>query len=268
MDVLGDSEQGIFEFKGLHSVSYIEIYGLLQALFLQQDAVRFIADVFNIELTSNEKLKNIRDLRNDAIGHPMNRGKFKSFHFISRISISRHGFTLMSHDGDTGKDEFRKIILNEVLDNQSEGINLQLKEIYDFLIGIENNHRKLYRMEILNDFFPKNIGYLFQAINCAPESNPRVGQAASNISMLKDSVVNFEKALEERDELNDNEYIKENIAKLNFAITKLESLLGRLPASDDVALEYGVYSEYAENRLSDLATVACEIDERYQSEIE
>ena len=80
--------------------SYILAYGFLQALFLQQDAVRNLYEALQLPSEPDPLLAEIRELRNDAIGHPTKRGggkgKGKSFSFISRPSISKSGFQLMT----------------------------------------------------------------------------------------------------------------------------------------------------------------------------
>ncbi len=72
---------------------YLYIYGILQALFLQQDAINsFNHVIFDKEINWRKcypDLYRIRDYRNDSIGHPTNRRNNKSFHRILRYSIKK-----------------------------------------------------------------------------------------------------------------------------------------------------------------------------------
>jgi len=92
LDVIGDSDLAISayinsEFGTDDGEKYLRLYGALQALFLQQDAVTNMCESLGLpnNLTSHPKLKEIRDIRNDSIGHPTKRGNYKSYHFISSV---------------------------------------------------------------------------------------------------------------------------------------------------------------------------------------
>lgn len=96
LDVLGDTNYSISSyistsFPNNDGLKYIYIYGLLQSLFLQQDAVKHLTcALFGInekDYKFSDELSNIRDIRNDAIGHPTNRGNGKSFQINVKICI-------------------------------------------------------------------------------------------------------------------------------------------------------------------------------------
>ena len=72
---------------------YMYLYGTLQALFVQQDAVEHLAEALQFPYTLDSSLKHIRDIRNDSVGHPTKRGsgKRKTFNFITRVSIDNQG---------------------------------------------------------------------------------------------------------------------------------------------------------------------------------
>src|SRR3546814_5747114 len=75
LDVIGDTTLSIADyaaatFPTTPGLQYIYTYGLLQALFLQQHAIRHLAEAFELDNTPSERLLKIRELRNTAIGHP------------------------------------------------------------------------------------------------------------------------------------------------------------------------------------------------------
>ncbi|MEA2583880.1 MAG: hypothetical protein QOF33_1965, partial [Thermomicrobiales bacterium] len=55
---------------------YLALYGLLQALFLQQDASAHLCEALDIpfDLKDFPRLDAIRDVRNASIGHPTKKG--------------------------------------------------------------------------------------------------------------------------------------------------------------------------------------------------
>lgn len=74
LDVIGDTTLSIADyisasFPTTPGLQYIYTYGLLQALFLQQDAIRHLAEAFELAHTPSQRLLKIRELRNSAIGH-------------------------------------------------------------------------------------------------------------------------------------------------------------------------------------------------------
>ena len=128
LDVIEDSELAIAaysaeEFAASDGAYYLAIYGLLQALFLQQDAVINLCESFGIRETIDNypRLKHIREIRSDSVGHPTKRDRKKgqptSYHFISRSTLSTAGFELLSYDAD-GKSEFRNISIPELIADQ------------------------------------------------------------------------------------------------------------------------------------------------------
>ena len=107
LDVIGDtllSIEGYLEenFPSIEGLKYIYIYGLLQSLFIQQDAMRNLSEAFSIEYEISVKLKSIREIRNSAIGHPTKNNINKKFYYnhISRPSLSKESFTLLKYSED------------------------------------------------------------------------------------------------------------------------------------------------------------------------
>jgi hypothetical protein len=66
------------------------VYGVLQVLYVQQDATRTIATCSGLSLEFPKELADIREVRNDSLGHPTGRGAF-----ISRSTLSPDGFQFL-----------------------------------------------------------------------------------------------------------------------------------------------------------------------------
>ncbi len=79
---------------------YIFIYGVLQALYVQQDAFNHLINGFNSifglklkGVTGNDRIKEIREVRNDIVGHPTDRKVIpKRYTMLNRSSITKRGF--------------------------------------------------------------------------------------------------------------------------------------------------------------------------------
>ncbi len=127
MDVIGDTESAIAAFNASSSVQdvgllYLHTYGLLQVLFVQQDAIKHAAEAIGMSHEFTEELKTLRHVRNNAIGHPTKRGGKNSESFgIVQASLSHEGFTLYSFDWDK-PGAFQPINFQELISVQSAAV--------------------------------------------------------------------------------------------------------------------------------------------------
>ena len=90
--VLGDTDLAISSylrtpFPTDDGNRYLVIYGLLQAMFLQQDEVKHICEALDVKTEENSRLREIRNIRNISVGHPthLERKPDNYFGFLSRI---------------------------------------------------------------------------------------------------------------------------------------------------------------------------------------
>ena len=136
LDVIEDSDLALSayidsKFEGDDGEKYLRLYGLLQALFLQQGAVKNLSESLELpnDLSTYSKLKEIRDIRNDSVGHPTKRGRNdKSYHYISRISITKSKFQLISYY-ENSKTIFRDILVIDLIKEQRKYLSKILKKI-------------------------------------------------------------------------------------------------------------------------------------------
>ena len=74
VDNIEDTQTAIEEYSSLKSFSRLAVYGLLQAMVVQQDALRHLEEAIKIKVpnfkTKYPELFQIRDIRNETIGHP------------------------------------------------------------------------------------------------------------------------------------------------------------------------------------------------------
>ncbi|MFH1733652.1 MAG: hypothetical protein ABIE92_02995, partial [bacterium] len=83
LDTIEDTEEAIYYYNENLSVElgdfgllYLSVYGVLQSLFVQQDAARHLCEALSSELNEKyefkkeQNLERIRTIRNETIGHP------------------------------------------------------------------------------------------------------------------------------------------------------------------------------------------------------
>jgi hypothetical protein len=111
---------------------YLALYGLLQAMVLQQDAVCHLDEALGGKGTavgSDRYLQDIRKIRNVSVGHPtkVDRRDVMSHHHISRPKIGK-GFELVSAFDD-GRRQFTFVSLSQLLRKQKLSVARMMREI-------------------------------------------------------------------------------------------------------------------------------------------
>jgi len=140
LDTIGDTSLAMdsylkLEFPLDSGQKYIFIYGILQVLFVQQDAVKNLLQSLNIEYSRNEKLKEIRNIRNNAIGHPTLREERKtknplSYHYITRCTIGKDNITLHNNYIKKDEEEFIDINIIGLINEQDKILSEELHNAY------------------------------------------------------------------------------------------------------------------------------------------
>jgi len=147
---------------------YLALYGVLQALFLQQDAVFHLCESLSTshEQSSYPRLDNIRDVRNASIGHPTKRTKRKqrSHHFLSRISMNHpNDIRLLSFYPD-GSMKAEGIDLVGLIAQQVNDVESILVEVVAILRQRVEDHKAKFMNEKFAIDFPTTLDYSFEKL--------------------------------------------------------------------------------------------------------
>jgi len=115
IDVIEDCQDAIDEFVEVERInrrSTLYIYGVLQAMYCQQDGlfqlyktivdgkIKNVYELFKL----NEFPNNIREVRDDIAGHPVDRKNGKEFYFIAKGTNAKYKFTYAGYT-----PEFRQV---------------------------------------------------------------------------------------------------------------------------------------------------------------
>ena len=117
---------------------FLALYGLLQAMVLQQDAVCHLDEALGgtgTAVGNDRHLQDIRKIRNVSVGHPtkVDRRDVMSHHYISRPKIGK-GFELISAFDD-GRRQFTFVSLAQLLRKQKLSVARMLRSIVKNLDG-------------------------------------------------------------------------------------------------------------------------------------
>ncbi len=115
---------------------YLALYGLLQAMVLQQDAVCHLDEALGGTGTSigrDQQLQAIRKIRNVSVGHPtkVDRRDVMSHHRISRPKLGK-GFELVS-EYDDGRRKFTFVSIADLLRKQKLSVARMMRTIVQSL---------------------------------------------------------------------------------------------------------------------------------------
>ncbi|MDE0043399.1 MAG: hypothetical protein OXT74_15275 [Candidatus Poribacteria bacterium] len=101
---------------------YMHIYGTLQALVMQQDAVKLFARTIEVKYPDDPWLSKIRKYRNQTLGHLPKHGGGKSgaLHFIKRDSITATGFELGTIHVKGKSAAFKTVDISQLIREQRD----------------------------------------------------------------------------------------------------------------------------------------------------
>ena len=273
LDVVGDTELAIDAFLEKDwpdddGSKYLILYGLLQSLFIQQDAVKHLSEALDIEYSLDPLLNDIREIRHDSIGHPTKRGRGdqeNAYNFIARISMSRNGLMLMKTFPDGSAPQFINANLPSLITKQRDKLAVVMSGIIDILKKEELEHKKMFKDEKLKDIFPPVISYYFQKISEAIYGARDLG--LMHLKLVNGCIERFRDALEKRGILEAYYSVTYNINLINYPIHELMNFFEDPEKSKLNENDAYIFKFFVEQNIETLIQIAKEIDEDYAKDI-
>ena len=273
MDVIEDAELAIEsylteKFSEDSGVFYLIVYGLLQALSIQQAAAFHLCESLEIQESIDKypNLIKIRDIRHDSIGHPTKRDRGKkqkgvvSYHFISRSTLSPYGFQLIS-DYSNGKYQFRNISIPDLIAEQKKCLIQILNHVIKNLQEEEMIHKKKFQGEKLITIF-KHINYAMEKIRTLDI------MGKWGLDTVEATLSNFKDALGKRQEpFGDS--LKYIYDLLNYPIKELKMYFNGTgnPPNINKQTAY-IFAFFIDKHMEELKQIAKEIDGDYLTQTE
>jgi hypothetical protein len=276
VDIIDDTESAIdvylsSDFPTVTGEKYLRIYGVMQALFLQQDALEAIVKSIQPgkKIPKNDVLKEIRELRNASIGHPtdLNRGGASSVHGIVQHSMEKDGFQLHSHP-TTAEGQFMWVPVTKLIERQrAESVRI-LSEVIEEIRALDEQHRSQFRdMKLITVF--NQASHAFEKLFEEMRHSSPVDLGKWAVGQLKTTLDDFEKQLKERGlTLGTYDTIKYRYLDIEHPLAELKKYVSRQQSeisSDQTAI---VFLEALRVYFDHLRDVAREIDEEYSSKPE
>ena len=270
LDIIGDTQLAIEAHPKMGSVkgdgeSYLIVYGVLQAMLLQQDATKHIGSALNIKIRLPKKLKDIRIIRNSAAGHPAHQkenGLSKSS-FITRMSISPMSFQLMTVYSGDKEYEFHQISIPSLIKTQEEYISSVLSGVVKELERQEVEHREKHKETKLADAFPHTTRYHISKIFESTSSPDMFPLGDANVRMIEGFLEKFKQKLTDREEWGVYDSINYHYELIEYPLARLKEYFNRNdPMNEKDAY---IFASFVSEQVEELKDIAQELDNKYES---
>jgi hypothetical protein len=228
LDVIGDTELAFAAFVNKADLlrdgeKYLLVYGALQALFIQQDAVENLAEALGVTYEANPQLKQIREVRNDSIGHPTKRYDGKAFNFIGRYSLTHHGFRLMKTFSEDREPVFFDVNIPDLIKTQQMALTKALTEMIAKLKEEDMKHKREFRDEKLQDLFSLTLDYSFEKIFAACGDSEVTSLGAAMLEGLIERFEKFKSALQKRGILREGDFTSHDLELVEYPMSELKT---------------------------------------------
>jgi hypothetical protein len=269
LDTIGDTEVALDAYESIEEPQsdgekYLLLYGVLQVLFVQQDAVAHLSEALDIPYSADPLITEIREVRNDSIGHPTKRGggKGRAFNFISRISIGKGGFTLMTSfaDGDT---KFQHVGVPQLVESQRGILRAALSAVAEKLKEEEMKHRQEFAGKKLGDVFPQTLTYNFEKIAESVHGNKPPEFGTIHVRSVAEVVERYKAALGERGLLGAYDSITYDLELIEYPLAELGKYFANPQESKLNAQDANIFLYFVRKHFDSLIKTAGDIDGDY-----
>lgn len=267
MDTIEDTSLAIQAYKSGSNSSnqgaeYLEIYGLFQAIFMQQDAVKNFAEGFKlkkIDVSTDPAASEIRELRNKYFGHhKYQRRGVTTYHGISRITVGEE--SIMAWTYPNFSTEY--INLNQSIITNRKYIINSLNLILNEMEKKKMDYLKKFSDQLSED----KQGYAFEKLYSwvYGDTSHRAVMADFSLRTVKQEVDYIEKGFRERyDNIKDIGDAERTIEKTRFALNRLEKFLLELPNGAKGDFEVEIYADSLSLSFNNLILLCVDVNKTF-----
>lgn len=271
MDAIGDTQLAVRAFldkpvepRRSDGWSYVIVYGVLQVLYVQQDAAHTLADCLKLRFGLPDELAAIRDARNASIGHPTNYRRASST-AISRMSLSPNAFQMLVFRSGQ-RTEFRSVNVRGAAERQTQLMADLLTRAVEHLVNEEREHRRKFRARTLSGTLSSTLAYMLEKIGEGLRDEASIPFALAGVESVRDTLRAFRASLDERGVAGAYaDSVGRVLSELEFVLERLSRRLdGGMP--EWVERDGDVYWYFLHGKLDEVRRLAEEIDADYASD--
>lgn len=251
---------------------HLIIYGLFQALYVQQDSAYNLCISMDISVPDKAEdfklqypeLYEIRQLRNKGIGHPSRERKTNNIHsmLIDNDSIELFSYT------ETGEYSFTTYKISDCIEKQNQSLCRILQKVIEKIGSIEKEHKDKYMQNKLRECFPSDPQYCFEKILQGILHIDRRSRGLSHSKDLIKAIDRFEEEIRKRglqDDDNDMVIVRLEIEDSKYPLEKLKDYFCPGAKSPLNSQDARAYMDSAREHILDLIKHAENLDAEYMS---
>lgn len=249
-------------------VKYVFVYGTLQALFVQQDAVENLHEALNVPYTQDSSLRSIREIRNDSVGHPTKRrgGQGHSYNFIARVTLESQGFQLRTTYRDGQQTRFKYVNVPELIATQRKVFIEVLDNVIKTLENEEMEHRKKFEGKKLASVFSSPgtdypLSKIFEAILNPQSAHAQLGEV--HVDQILKCIEAFKNGLKDREILGAYEGVQYTLELVDYPLQELRTYFRNRAETHINEKDAFIFADFAKKQVQALRDVAGELDEEY-----
>lgn len=273
LDLIEDCQDAIDEFIAIPESkvpkrSVLNIYGVLQATFCQQDGLfglfqnisrekfKSIADFFTLfEFDSKN-----REIRNDIVGHPSTRivNRKPEFYFIDKGPNSKYKF---SYAGYSPEFVVKKVDLKKIIDEQNNLATNVLIKVIEMINEKVNQHKEKHKSDSLHSIV-SNLNYSIQLIKRGYSDTQRAFQAERSIKIVASKMKEVEEELKNRFQSSVPESIEYTLKNIYYILEWMQNWYDKNELLDNKNAE--IFMIAFDKEFDELEIMLKEIDEEYK----
>jgi hypothetical protein len=245
------------------AIDLLVCYGFLQAIYIQQDAVRTLSRAVGLRWHPNDdpRIKEIREIRNRLTGHPALAGETAKPRRLSSAVISYHDVGTKGFQGfiyfDDGSEQ-AQVDVPLVLRDNEERLVAQMLKIEAKMDDQERQFRSEHARSPLSNHLGTGFDYLIQRLHCDLDDESRVIQAKTHAGMIREKMNGLKNDLGLRG--FESEATSYHLGIIFTGLKLLEELLDHRNLSSDEQEKFDLIFDGFEKNMNELSEIIDQID--------
>ncbi len=272
MDVIEDTGMAIRSYSSGEETRdkgrlYLETYGVLQALVVQQDAVSDLCAVLGSSRAKGDfpELTNVRTARVSVAGHPTKRQRDGDgpYHLV-QMSLGRNSFELVSLS--SGSPKFKHVSVRDLIRDQEAALGKILTGVIDDLRDADAKHKAKFHGSKLQAVFPQTLSYSFEKINEHVRGDTLAPVGSWGIEQVRNTLNDLRRGLEAREiHVGTYDSIDNLYDLIEYPLEQLKAYLNGKESEISGPRAAKIFSFFIEKHVGELRTIATEIDDEFSS---
>lgn len=267
MDTIEDTQLAIGSFE-IDSESkdtgkeYLKVYGLFQAIFMQQDAVKNLAEGLNlakVDIATDSKASAVRELRNKYFGHhKYQRNGATTYHGVARITVGNNSISAWTWP----KFSTEEINIKESIESNTTYIVKTLEEV---LSGMQKK-KSDYTRKVTTKLSEDKQSYAFEKIYSWVYGNTsdRAAMTDFGLRTLADSLKKIEQGLKQRyEKLDGIGDVRRTLDKAYYALDVVEKLYKDKPDGANGDFNAEIHVDSLRDSHDEIIDICVEVNKEF-----